>query len=150
MKDTKKKILKRIGLIIGSLAVVAGIAAGTVFILSRAMPTKIAEQTAKTPQDLAKDTIKAATELESKGSTDAALAKYNEALTYFQQAGDKANELAAASHITYLENVKKAEEAALEARKSYDPYNPTTTPTPTAVDPTKVQGYGTSLGISTP
>ena len=132
--------IKRILIVFGALIVISLVGFGTVYTLSRVIPAKQDAQQAKSPKEIAaaqaKQSLSEATSSEAKGETDAALAKYKEALSQYQKAGDKAGEEAIKLQISYLESVK-------------NPSKDTPTAT-TVLDPTASESYTTAIPSNTP
>lgn len=106
----KGKLAKRILLVVASLVVVAGIAFGTITLLSRYFPKKTTEQavTLTPEQKAAKQAVEdlnAGKKSEDAGETAAAIASYKEALAQYQAAGDKAGEAGVQLKLQYLESL---------------------------------------------
>lgn len=141
----QNKNLRRVVLTVAGLLIVAGVAVGTMFLLTRVItPPKPAEKAIsqaviKQQIELGRQNVVSGTEKASKGETDAAISLYKEAIAHFEKADDKASVDAVQLEIEYLEKLKTMSKTAPSDASTSD----TTVPaTPTLVDPTKDAGYG--------
>lgn len=111
---TKKPFPKKPLLIILGIVLVLCVAGGvSAFVLSHV--TKQGTQVTKTPAELAKQANDDATASANKGDTAGALTHYQEALTQYQKAGDKAGEAGVKLQIQYYQKVKADEDKAKAA-----------------------------------
>lgn len=100
------QLLKKMGIVLLSIVVIAGIAYGTITILSIISPKAQNTTQSPTPQQQGAASMQAAAASESTGDTAAAIASYKEALMYYQTAGDKAGEEGVKLKLQYLESLK--------------------------------------------
>ncbi len=105
MKSRKKLFLT----ILGAVLLVAVVAAGTVWALSKLAPQDDASNNTQTGQQAsaeeAQKHVDSATEQEALGNTDDAIAEWEKALSAFQAAGDKAGEEGVKLQLDYLRNL---------------------------------------------
>lgn len=104
------KAIKVIGLVLLGVILVAGMAYGTISLLSVVAPkTQNAVRTLTPEQQAAEQAtqnMKSANSDESSGDTAAAIANYKKALENYQKAGDKAGEEGVKLKLQYLESLK--------------------------------------------
>lgn len=115
MEEQPKKqhpMFKRIAIVAISLAVIAGIAVGTITLLNQFFPNESADSAVTlTPEQQAakqaSENLAAGQKSENTGDTAAAIAAYKEALASYQAAGDEAGIQGVQLKLQYLESLKQ-------------------------------------------